>query len=73
EFLVNNYKQLLDILKGEPALLKTMQDQGIEGAATFSGWLEDEWLYLKGLSKEPVQEMLKMEYLQKLVNMHGSQ
>jgi hypothetical protein len=72
-FLVNNYYQALDILKGGPALKKTMQDQNIEGTDTFQVWLADEHTYLKSLSKEPLQETLEMEYLQKLVNLQGSE
>ena len=73
EFLVNNYYQALDILKGGPALEKTMLDQGIEGTDTFQAWLAEEHTYLKSLSKEPLQETLEMEYLQKLVNFQGSE
>jgi hypothetical protein len=73
EFLVNNYYQALDILKGGPALKKTMQDQSIEGMDTFQAWLAEEHAYLKSLSKEPLQESLEMEYLQKLVNLQGSE
>ena len=73
EFLVNNYYQALDILKGGPALEKTMLDQGIEGTDTFHVWLAEEHAYLKSLSKEPLQESLEMEYLQKLVNFQGSE
>jgi len=67
-FLVNNYKQALAILKTEPALRKTMLAQGITSDATFQEWLLEERTYLKGLQKEPVQETLEMEYLQKLMN-----
>ena len=73
EFLVNNYYQALDILKGGPALKKAMQDQGIEGTDTFQVWLAEERTYLKLLSKEPLQETLEMEYLQKLINLQGSE
>ena len=73
EFLVNNYYQALDTLKGGPALEKIMLDQGIEGTDTFHAWLAEENTYLKSLSKEPLQETLEMEYLQKLVNFQGSE
>ena len=73
EFLVNNYCQALDILKGGPALEKAMLDQGIEGTDTFQAWLAEECNYLKSLAKEPLQETLEMEYLQKLVNFQGSE
>jgi hypothetical protein len=67
-FLVNNYKQALTILKSETALRKTMLAQGIGSDAIFQEWLLEERTYLKGLRKEPVQETLEMEYLQKLMN-----
>jgi len=71
---VNNYKQALDILKGEVALQKTIADQGIDsGEATFQGWLLEERTYLKNLQKEPLQETLEMEYLQKLLDWHGAE
>ena len=66
--MVNNYKQALVILRSEPALRKTMQDQGIGSDATFQEWLLEERTYLRGLQKEPIRETLEMEYLQKLVN-----
>ncbi|KAF8054767.1 hypothetical protein FPV67DRAFT_1681827 [Lyophyllum atratum] len=72
EFLVNNYKQALDILKGIPALKKTMHDQDIPDPAIFPQWLEEERTYLKALSKEPLEETLEMEYYQKLVNVRAS-
>ena len=71
---MNNYKQALDILKGEAALQKTIADQAIDGSeATFQGWLLEERTYLKNLQKEPLQEMLEMEYLQKLLDWHGAE
>jgi hypothetical protein len=50
-----------------------MQDQGIEGTDMFQAWLVEEHTYLKSLSKEPFQKTLEMEYLQKLVNLEGSE
>lgn len=72
-FLVNNYKQALDILSTEPALKKQMQDQQIYTPTIFDKWLSKEREYLQGLRKEPMQETLLMEYWQKLVNLSHSQ
>jgi hypothetical protein len=72
-FLVNNYMQALDILKGAPALQRSMADLGIMDAKVFAEWLEEERGYLKGLSKEPIQETQQMEYYQKLVNLGASE
>ncbi|KAF8518165.1 hypothetical protein BU17DRAFT_91300 [Hysterangium stoloniferum] len=48
KFLVNNYWQALDILKGESALKKAMADHGITNMAVFGEWLVEEREYLKG-------------------------
>lgn len=73
KFLVNNYNQALNILQGRPALLKTMAEHGITDAGVFKTWLEEERVYLRGLSKEPVRETQEMEYYQKLVNLNDSE
>jgi hypothetical protein len=73
EFLVNNYKQAIGILNGEGAFIKQMQDQGIANTSVFQDWLAEEKSYLEGLSREPLQESLAMEYWQKLVNLGASQ
>ncbi|KAG6818274.1 hypothetical protein H0H93_006352 [Arthromyces matolae] len=71
-FLVNNYKQAIAIVKGQPALEKQMVDQNIANAGIFKQWLEEERSYLAGLQREPLQETLEMEYYQKLVNLEAS-
>ncbi|KAF8308652.1 hypothetical protein F5887DRAFT_1068103 [Amanita rubescens] len=69
KFLVNNYRQALDILKTEPALCSTMKAQGIFDVIIFADWLREEREYLKGLDQEPVQDTLEMEYYQQLTQM----
>ncbi|KAG5353297.1 hypothetical protein C0989_008515 [Termitomyces sp. Mn162] len=49
-FLVNNYKQALQLINGLPALEKQMKDQGVMGLETFKQWLAEEKAYLQGLS-----------------------
>ncbi|KAG6847569.1 hypothetical protein H0H93_007343 [Arthromyces matolae] len=71
-FLVNNYKQAVAIINGQPALEKQMADQNIPNAGIFRQWLEEERSYLTGLQREPLQETLEMEYYQKLVNLDAS-
>ena len=73
EFLVNNYRQALDILKGESALKKAMVDHGIADIAVFGEWLAEEREYLQGLTTEPIRETQEMEYYQKLVNLRASE
>ncbi|KAJ3562925.1 hypothetical protein NP233_g9276 [Leucocoprinus birnbaumii] len=65
-FLVNNYQQALEIISGEAALKNSMAEHGIETTGLFAKWLEEEHTYLQGLSKEPVQETLEMEYYELL-------
>ncbi|RDB20084.1 hypothetical protein Hypma_012873 [Hypsizygus marmoreus] len=73
EFLINNYKQAIDLINGQPALDKQMADQHVASVAIFEQWLAEEREYLQGLSKEPLQETLQMEYYQRLVNLDASQ
>lgn len=46
-----------------------MSEQGIKDASVFKTWLQEEQDYLKGLSTEPIEEMLQIDYYQKLVNL----
>ncbi|KIK04381.1 hypothetical protein K443DRAFT_130861 [Laccaria amethystina LaAM-08-1] len=66
QFLVNNYKQALNILNDEAAFVKQMPDQNVADISVFQDWLAEEKTYLKGLCREPLQESLTMEYWQKL-------
>jgi hypothetical protein len=70
---VNNYRQALDILNGASALERSMANLEITDDKVFAEWLEEERVYLKGLSKEPVRETQEMEYYQKLVNFNASE
>ncbi|KAG6888720.1 hypothetical protein C0992_007679 [Termitomyces sp. T32_za158] len=57
--------QAIKLINGLPALEKQMKDQGVMGVETFKDWLAEEKAYLQGLSREPLQETLQMEYYQK--------
>lgn len=71
--MYNNYKQALDILNyGNAALPKLMQDLRVVDVSVFERWLEDEKAYLVGLTHEPEEETLQMEYWQRLVNLAAS-
>jgi hypothetical protein len=73
-FLLNNYKQALDILKDSPKLLtRIMLDMDISGVEVFEDWLSEEKEYLQGLKTEPKEETLQMEYYQKLINFWASE
>ena len=49
---MNNYRQALDILNSALALEKSMANLKITDVKVFAEWLEEERVYLKGLSKE---------------------
>jgi hypothetical protein len=70
-FLYSNYRQALDILaNGDAVLPKLMQDIGVMDTSIFELWLEEEKAYLKGLTREPDEETLQMEYWQRLVDLN---
>ncbi|KAG1893159.1 uncharacterized protein F5891DRAFT_1131377 [Suillus fuscotomentosus] len=72
-FLHNNYKQALDILaNGNAVLPNMMRDLGVADDGVFERWLDEEKAYLKGLTHEPEEETLQMEYWQRLVNLKAS-
>ncbi|KAI5992259.1 hypothetical protein EDC04DRAFT_2911220 [Pisolithus marmoratus] len=73
KFLLNNYKQALDLLSnGHTTLEQLMRKLGVSDPMTFRVWLDEEHVYLKSLLCEPVEEMLQMEYWQWLVNLDRS-
>ena len=74
KFLVNNYKQALEILKDCPQNLSdSMKELGILHIDAFAEWLAEEKTYHQGLKKELNVETLQMEYWQKLINYKASQ
>lgn len=68
-FLVNNYRQVLEILAGMPALQESMKALNCN-PSTFSMWLGEERIYLKSLSTEPLQETHEMDYYTQLVQLN---
>ncbi|KAF5315642.1 hypothetical protein D9611_004979 [Ephemerocybe angulata] len=65
KFLVDNYKQALEILSEQDELARMMKDQGIANIDVFSTWLDEE--------QEPPKETLEMDYYQKLVEYKESE
>ncbi|KAJ7788156.1 hypothetical protein B0H14DRAFT_3504535 [Mycena olivaceomarginata] len=63
------------ILKTEGALQAWMQQEKIDSVDRFHEWLVEEKMYLQGLknARKTNEEMLEMEYVQKLVNLSASQ
>ncbi|KAI6153043.1 hypothetical protein BKA82DRAFT_4326878 [Pisolithus tinctorius] len=67
KFLLNNYKQALDLLSnGHLTLKQLMHELGVSDPDTFKLWLDEEHEYLGSLLCKPVEEMLQMEYWQRL-------
>ncbi|TEB31942.1 hypothetical protein FA13DRAFT_1843167, partial [Coprinellus micaceus] len=70
KFLVDNYKQALGLIAQESALREQIARRGISNPKdVFHAWLKEEHDYLTGLSKEPLEETLQMEYYQRLINL----
>ncbi|KAI5985962.1 hypothetical protein EDD15DRAFT_2175409 [Pisolithus albus] len=74
DFLFDNYKQALAIIHDSKTILPSLKcdlsiddDDGI-----FYRWLEEEKEYLEGLSHEPPEETLHMEYWQRLGKLEAS-
>ncbi|THU93778.1 hypothetical protein K435DRAFT_820167 [Dendrothele bispora CBS 962.96] len=65
-FLLNNYKQALEICSGYTLLLHDMRGLGIDRESRFLEWLAEEKAYLTGLKRQPTEETLQMEYYQSL-------
>jgi hypothetical protein len=75
KFLCKNYQQALTILKTELALRDWMRQEHVESFDEFHQWLLEEKEYLVGLKHTAKMniETLKMEYMQKLVNLSTSE
>ncbi|KAF8202827.1 hypothetical protein K438DRAFT_2102387, partial [Mycena galopus ATCC 62051] len=74
KFIVDNYKQAINILKKKEALRVWMQEHDISDFSVFRAWLEEEKTFLLGLKEgsKDRTETLEMEYVQKLVNLDAS-
>ncbi|KAJ7858418.1 hypothetical protein B0H13DRAFT_2237590 [Mycena leptocephala] len=66
KFLVNNYRQALEILEREDSLRFAMGQAGIPSTEVFEERLRQEKEYLNMLSKEDPEETDQMEYYQQL-------
>jgi hypothetical protein len=72
-FLLNNYRQALDLLQTKPAVLAALEKLGGTDTTVVEGWLCEEEDYLRGLSKEPLQETWEMEYYTAVVKFRDSE
>ncbi|KAK7047994.1 hypothetical protein R3P38DRAFT_3306983 [Favolaschia claudopus] len=68
-FLINNYKQALEILGLEASLKFAMQQAGIPDKDVFKERLKMEDEYLRKLIKEPEEETDQMEYYRRITVM----
>ena len=72
-FLLNNYKQALEILDTRSAVDSALVKVGARDMVMVKEWLKEEEEYLRGLSKEPLEETLEMEYYKLLLNFNNSE
>jgi hypothetical protein len=72
KFLYDNYKQALSILETTPAVNAALSKVGAVNGAVVEGWLREEETYLRGLSKEPLEETLEMVYYRMVLNLRES-
>ncbi|KAH6871270.1 hypothetical protein BKA70DRAFT_1241913 [Coprinopsis sp. MPI-PUGE-AT-0042] len=63
------YKRALGLIAGEAALHRTMAERGIANGDVFLSWLAEEKVYLENLQHKPIEDTLRMDYSQALVNM----
>jgi len=73
KFLLNNYKQALELLDTTPAIAAALAGLGATQASDVTGWLKEEGDYLRGLKKEPLEETLEMEYYKMVLNLRDSE
>ncbi|THU92514.1 hypothetical protein K435DRAFT_600997, partial [Dendrothele bispora CBS 962.96] len=66
DFLVNNYRQALDLVATQDVLVEQLRLAEIEDTRVFFSWLDEERQYLRSREKVPVRETLEMEYLRNL-------
>ena len=72
-FLLNNYRQALEILDTRSAVNLALVKVGAKDMLTVKEWLKEEEEYLRGLSKEPLEETFEMEYYKLLLKLNASE
>ncbi|KAJ7707031.1 hypothetical protein B0H14DRAFT_3525882 [Mycena olivaceomarginata] len=70
---LSSTKRVLEIRATKTTLHATMRELGVESRDVFDMWRAREKTHLRMLSKEPKEETLEMEYLQKLINLRDAQ
>jgi len=70
KFLLNNYKQALDVLCEIPIHIEELTSGCQISDITFARWIEQEWLYLNAKKSEPEVDVLGIEYVELLNKYH---
>lgn len=73
KFMVDNYKQAMDIIAAAPSLVQTMESLGISSTSDFPQFLKEEREYLLSRKKVPEEETLQMEYYRKLGDLKNAE
>ncbi|KAJ7195687.1 hypothetical protein GGX14DRAFT_537230 [Mycena pura] len=68
-FLVNNYKQAVQILGTVDALYASMDQLGIQDLAEFHSRIEEETVYLKALGHDLEENTDEIDYLKRLITL----
>ncbi|KAI6016132.1 hypothetical protein BKA83DRAFT_4465493 [Pisolithus microcarpus] len=72
-FLFDNYKQVMTIIHDNKAVLTNLKcNLSIDDDSIFHRWLEEEKKYLEGISREPLEDMLRVKYWQRLGKLEAS-
>ena len=65
-FLLNNYKQALEVMQDMPICIKTLNCRHHLTDAQFAGWLWSERQYIQSRQAEPEADALGVEYVEML-------
>ncbi|KAF8525693.1 hypothetical protein JB92DRAFT_2535410, partial [Gautieria morchelliformis] len=63
QFLLNNYKQALEILRDMPVRIQSLLPGRHISDAQFSTWLQEEHKYLNSKKSEPEKDILATQYV----------
>ena len=65
-FLYNNYRQALEIVATHPEHVKNLCTELNITEDDFDRYLKEEAEYLENLKEEPLEDLLKQEYIRRL-------
>ena len=67
KFLLANYKQALTIIEETPTQIKVLTSGHSITDTQFARWLDEERIYLQSKVSEPVEDQLKVTYVEFLI------